>query len=541
MKKAELILRNANILTMDAQNTIASAVAIGDGKILAVGGESDVAAFRGDSANERDMNGGTVIPAFLDPHGHFPESGFCALHRVDLAGPPLGGCVCLDDVFDRLRDKVKNTPAGEFVFGVFFDQTRMREERFPTREELDAVSRDHPIWVMHMSFHAGAGNGAALQFAGVNRDSPQPQGGRIDKDAATGELTGLLEEPAAMGPIVGALFGARGERFREGLRCATEEYFAHGATTAHNAWANESLLSEFDKAQADGDLQIRLMTLPDASLEPALSEGKIKVNAGGNFRLGPRKLFSDGSIQIYTAYLSRPYHSPFCGDAEHKGYPVYKREELRGHVARLHDAGHQIHIHANGDAAADDVLFAIERAQQNNPRDDHRHTLIHGQTLREDQLDKIRELGVTISFFSFHVYVWGDQHRDIFLGPERAARISPACSAARRGIPFTLHNDTPVTPMRPFPLMWSAVCRRTASGKTLGEEQRITPLQALRAHTIDAAWQVFLEDEIGSVEPGKRADFAVLDNNPITAPPDSLRDMRVLETMRDGKTVFTAD
>ena len=390
-----------------------------------------------------------------------------------------------------------------------------------------------------MSAHACAGNSEALRRAGIERDTPQPQGGHIEKDPVTGMPTGLLEEPAAMGPIAQTMFGSSGSRFREGLRWAADDYAGQGVTTAQNAWANRHLLSEFLAAARDGEPKIRITVLPDAHLEPDIAAGRLDLGVADHrhLKIGPRKLFSDGSIQVFTAYMSQPYHTPFRGDAGYRGYPVYPHDTLVQHITALHEAGHQIHIHVNGDGAADDVLHGFEMAQNRFPRSDHRHTIIHGQTLRDDQLDKMAALGVSVSFFSYHVYVWGDRHRDLFLGPERAKRISPAASASRRGIRFTLHNDTPVTPMRPLSLIWCAVNRQTASGKVLGPEQRISPAQALRAHTIDAAWQVFREDDLGSIEPGKSADFAVLSKNPLEHA-QAIKDIEVVATIKDGEVIF---
>lgn len=539
MRPAEKIYRGGTVLTMDAQNSKAEAVAIADGRILGAGFEADILKLAGERTERVDLLGRTMIPAFIDPHGHFPESGFCALHRVDLMCPPLGEITRLDQVFERLADRVSKTPRGEWVFGMFFDQTMVDEQRFPTAVELDRVSKDHAVVVMHMCGHACVGNSEALRRAGIDRTTPQPQGGHIEKDPVTGELTGLLEEPAAMGPISTTMFSSSGEQFREGLRWAADEYASQGVTTAQNAWASGPLLDEFLSAARDGEPKIRMTVLPDAHLEPDIAAGRLTLDVPDprHLKIGPRKLFSDGSIQVFTAFMSKPYHTPFRGDAGYRGYPVYERDVLTKHITALHEAGHQIHIHVNGDAAGDDVLHAFEIAQNLHPRTDHRHTIIHGQTLREDQLNKIRALGLTISFFNFHVYVWGDRHREFFLGPERAKRISPAASARERGIRFTLHNDTPVTPMRPLPLIWSAVNRLTASGQVLGPEQRITPTEALRAHTIDAAWQVFRDDDLGSIEAGKSADFAVLSKNPLENA-ETINDIQVETTIKDGETIF---
>ena len=539
MARATTIYRGGPILTMDAADRVAEAVAVDNGRIVAVGSEADLLDLADERTERVDLAGRTLVPAFIDPHGHFPESGFCALHRIDLMCPPLGEITTLDQVFERLADRVAQTPKGEWVFGVFFDHTAVREGRFPTMKELDKVSRDHAVVVMHMCGHSCAGNSEALRRANVARDTPQPQGGHIEKDPVTGELTGLLEEPAAMGPISATMFGTSGERFREGLRWAADEYANHGVTTAQNAWCSDALLREFLAAARGGEPKIRMTVLPDAHLEPDIATGRLDIGVPDprHLKIGPRKLFSDGSIQIFTAYMSQPYHTPFRGDPTYRGYPIYEPDVLAGHIQRLHEAGHQIHIHVNGDGAGDDVLAAFERALDRSPRSDHRHTIIHGQTLRDDQLDKMAALGLSVSFFSYHVYVWGDRHRELFLGPERAKRISPAASAAKRGIRYTLHNDTPVTPMRPLPLIWCAVNRLTAEGRTLGPEQRISPTQALRAHTIDAAWQVFREDDLGSIEVGKSADFAVLSKNPLEHA-ETIKDIEVLATVKDGEVIY---
>jgi predicted amidohydrolase YtcJ len=523
---------------MDRADSRAAAVAVANGRIIAVGGEAEVLAHAGERTERVELAGRTMIPAFIDPHGHFPESGISALCRVELMCPPLGEIRRLDEVFARLAEKAAATPKGGWVFGVFFDQTTIEERRFPTATELDRVSRDHAVVVMHLSGHVCAVNSEALRRAGIRAGMAQPAGGHVEFDPKSGAPTGLLEEPAAMGPIPGAMFEAGRASFRDGLRLAAADYASHGVTTAQNAWADRAILGEFLAATRDRALPIRLTVLPDAELEPAIAAGDIDLERPepDRLKIGPRKLFADGSIQVFTAYLSRPYHTPCRGDPGYRGYPVHRPAVLAERIGRLHRAGRQIHIHANGDAA-DDVLDAFEAALERTPRSDHRHTIIHGQTLRDDQLRRMAGLGMTASFFSYHVYVWGDRHLSLFLGPERAARINPAASAGRHGLRYTLHNDTPVTPMRPLPLIWCAVNRLTAGGRVLGAAERISPLQALRAHTIDAAWQVFREAELGSIEPGKSADFAILSKNPLDHA-ETIKDIRVETTISAGEMVF---
>jgi hypothetical protein len=224
-------------------------------------------------------------------------------------------------------------------------------------------------------------------------------------------------------------------------------------------------------------------------------------------------------------------------DPAYRGYPRISREELIEKVVRRHAAGWQVAVHGNGDAAIDDILDAFEHAQRQHPRADARHVVIHAQMAREDQLDRMKALGVIPSFFSLHTYYWGDRHREVFMGPERAARMSPARSALDRGLRFTLHCDSPVVPMEPLRLVWAAVNRRSTSGASIGDAQRIPPLAALRAVTIDAAWQHFEEHEKGSLEPGKLADLVILSESPLEHP-DRIDRIRVLETILGGRVVY---
>ncbi len=255
-------------------------------------------------------------------------------------------------------------------------------------------------------------------------------------------------------------------------------------------------------------------------------------------RVSAVKLSQDGSLQGYTGFLSSPYHQQPEGKSQYAGYPARSRENLVEMVKNYHRAGYQIAIHGNGDAAIDDILYAYREAQAEFPRPDARHRIEHCQTPRDDQLDQIRELGVTPSFFIAHVYYWGDRHRDLFLGPDRAERISPLASARERGIRFTIHNDTPVTPVDPLHLVWCAVNRQTRNGEILGPEQRIDTYAALQAVTIDAAWQNFEENIKGTIELGKLADFVILAENPLTVERLKLKDIQVVETIVGGESMF---
>lgn len=529
---------NGPILTMDLQDTVVDAVlAVGD-KIAAVGLEAEVRAEMPNDTVEMDLKGQTMIPAFIDPHGHFPDPGFIKLFRVDLSTGVRGDCTNMATAMARLRAKAAETPSGEWVMGVLFDNTAIAERRMPTRAELDAVSLDHPVWVIHASGHNGVANSCALAQQGITHDTLDPLGGRFGRDPETGELNGLVEGIAAMGEMGDTTFLIDRDRFWQGFDSTRDEYLSHGVTCAQNAWANQELLDHFNSLPGDADPGIDLTILPMGAMEPDLSQGPNAMIDFDNphFRLGPRKLFSDGAFQLQTAYLREDYAQPISA-ASPRGMPYTSAYELNAQVRKLHDMGLQIHCHCNGDAGADLFLNAIEFAQKATPRADHRHTIIHGQLLHDDQFIRMVRLGVTVSFFSAHIHYWGDRHYDTFLGPDRAARISPAGSATRHGVRFTLHNDASVTPTRPIHLAHCAVNRVTATGKSLDDNQKISVLSALRAQTIDAAWQVFQEGARGSIEVGKIADFAILNRNPLKAPAELLS-TEVVQTIRGGKTVF---
>jgi predicted amidohydrolase YtcJ len=538
MESGQTLYFNGTILTMEETHPEAEAVLTQGERIQAVGSEADLRQQSGPDVAEFDLRGRTMLPAFIDPHGHFPDPGFIQLFRVDLAAPPRGDCMNMDVALERLRSKAAETPKGDWVMGVLFDNTAVAEQRMPTLEELDSVSTDHPVWVLHASGHNGVANSYTLNLQGIDHNTPDPVGGRYARDPDTGALTGLIEGISAMGAMGNTDFLIDRDRFWQGFNACRDEYLSHGVTFAQNAWASLDMLAHFASLRKGHDPGIDLILLPVAELEPDLSCGATSLSWPDTpyFTLGPRKLFTDGAFQLQTAYLSAPYHKPCNPDAP-CGMPYVERSVHMQEVRKLHDLGFQIHCHCNGDAGTDLFLDAVEAALKANPRDDHRHTMIHAQVLREDQFARIKRLGMTVSFFSAHIHFWGDRHYDTFLGPERAARISPAGSAQRAGIRFTIHNDASVTPTRPLHLAHCAVNRITASGRILGEAEKISVQTALKAQTIDAAWQVFQEHERGSILAGKLADFVVLETNPLDAPAE-LQHIKVQCTIRRGESAF---
>ena len=535
---ASQVFINARVVTMDANQPIAEAVALGLERIIAVGSREDIEPYITAETLVHDLEGKTLMPGFIDAHGHFPASGL-SVFGVDLNSPPIGQITSMAQLLAQLEQKAADTPEGEWVFGYGYDDTLLAEQRHPTRLELDGVSSSHPIAIWHISGHMLVANSKALALAGIDSNTPNPEGGVIVKDPVTGELTGLLEEEARI-PVLEMSMDLSVFQFLEMVTQASGDYLAKGVTVAQSGALDGSMMQGLWLAQKLNLTPLRLELWPMYNtLGQELLSGEKKAESFESQRLnlGAIKITADGSIQGFTGYLSKPYHTPYHGKEDYRGYPTIPRDELTRIVTRFHKAGYQLAIHGNGDASIDDIIHAFSKAQKAHYRADPRLILVHAQMAREDQLERMKELGITPTFFSAHTFYWGDRHRDIFMGPERAANMSPAKTAAELGLRFTTHLDTPVVPMDPLMGAWTTVNRQTSSGEVIGPHQRISVEQALRAITIDAAWQIFREDEIGSITPGKLADLVVLAKDPL-ANPETLRDIAVERTLIGRVTVF---
>jgi len=535
-----VIYRGGPILTMDAGNRTVEALGTEGAFIRAVGSEAEVRAWAGSSARVVELGGHALLPGFVDAHSHYPGAGIFAIAE-DLNSPPIGSVEGIDELVQRLSRRAARTDTGKWVVGVGYDDTLLREKRHPTHADLDRVTTTHPVGILHISGHMAVVNSLGLEQLGIDAGTPDPKGGRIVRDRATGEPTGLLQENAMAGLQAQLLHPPPLEVWKM-VREANRRYLASGTTTAQAGYADASQLRGMNWLSRLGAIPLRLVMWPGMETEDQLLSGQLGFRSYDDhwLRVGAVKVVADGSIQGYTAYLSHPYHLPPGDDPSYRGFPRIPREELIRRVKRYHAAGLQVAIHVNGDAAIDDILDAIEAAQAEHPRPDARPILVHAQMARPDQLDRMKRLGVIPSFFVLHTYYWGDRHRERFLGPERAAHISPTRGALERGLRFTLHCDTPVVPMEPLRLVWAAVNRLTSSGRPIGPAERIPPMQALRAVTLDAAFQGFEEDRKGSLEPGKLADLVILSDSPLEVPRERIDRIRVLETIVAGESVYHA-
>lgn len=531
------------IFTMNDKNEIVEALAFKDDTILAVGKREDVLKAAGSDAEIVDLKGRALIPGMIDGHSHFPVGAHRELTMVNLNVPPLGEVTCIADMQRLLKERAAKTEPGKWVVGYNYNDLALKEQRHPTRADLDAVSTEHPIFVRHVSGHLGVGNSLALKLAGVTESTPDPEGGRFRR-GADGKLDGVLEGFPARTVVESKIPPTTPDQQMAAIARDSMTYAAAGVTTANNGGGptvDEFLL----KGSETGDLKIRVVVWPLGRNEKLIaSYGKKRqgdqLDKKGKVYLGPAKLFADGSPQGYTAYFSKPYYKQLPGKpADYRGFSAFKsREELFALVQKLHNDGWQITTHTNGDQAIQDMIDAYSAALKANPRKDHRHILNHCQFCRPDQVDAIAEMGFVPSYFVTHTWFWGDIHRDMVAGPERAAHISPLKAALDKGITFALHNDTPVTPISPLMDVFSAVTRLTSSGKVLGPDQRITVMEALRGVTINGAYMQRLEDKIGSLEKGKLADLVILDKDPTKVAPETLKDIKVDETIVGGQTVY---
>lgn len=537
---AEAIYLGENIVTMDPAVKDAEGVAVSDGKIIAVGSREEILQHKGPDSKVTELGDQALIPGFIDAHGHLTFQA-ALLSAVNLSSPPVGQVKNIDDLKNTLKAYIaKNKLAkGEWVFGYGYDESLMAEGRHPIRTDLDDVSTDHPIYLLHVSGHLGSANSTALKIGNVGPDTPDPEGGVIRRMADGKTPDGVLEERAQYA-VQAKLPVPTPQQALGGLAAVQKLYASYGVTTVQDGAASPGAIQLVRAANAQGLLSLDIVSYvhlrtPEQDLPP------VEQFSGydNRFKLGGVKLVLDGSPQGKTAYLTKPFHVvPEGQKPDYRGYPNYPTDKVNAMVSKVLQHNVPLIAHANGDAMGDELINAVEASYAKGEKGKGRTVMIHAQTAREDQLDRMAKLGMIPSFFSSHVFFWGDYHRDSVLGPVRGRRISPAKSTLDRGMVFTTHNDAPIVPPDMIRLLWAASHRETRSGKILGPEQRVSIYDALKSMTINAAYQNFEEDQKGSIAVGKQADFVVLSENPLNVEPANLLRVKVMKTVSRGKTVF---
>lgn len=536
---ADTIYLNGTILTINDALPTAEAVAVKDGKILAVGPEVEVLKTVGESTKKINLAGKTMLPGFVDSHGHTYIIGLQAT-TANLLPPPDGAGKDIASLQALLIDWAANNEAAVnkvgWIAGFGYDDSQLTEQRHPTRDDLDKVSKDLPVIIIHQSGHLGVANSKALDIAGVTAETKDPKGGAFRRKEGSQEPNGVLEEYAFF-----YLLSKLAANFDNDINDALVEEGAKlvasfGYTTAQEGRAIGPGLEAMKRVADSGRLAIDLVAYPDIlevdTIKPAM-------HYTNNYRVGGVKLTIDGSPQGKTAWLTEPYFVvPEGQPKDYRGYAAIDEKTTNEAVEKAFANGWQILCHSNGDAATDRFIHAIRLAKKKYPDVDNRPVLIHGQVLREDQVEQLKELGIFPSLFPMHTFYWGDWHRESVLGPERAENISPTGWVLERDMMFGSHHDAPVALPDSMRVLSATVTRTSRSGRVLGPEHRVPVATALKALTIWPAWQHFEEDSKGTIEVGKLADFVILSDNPLTVQQDQIDDLKVLETIKEGNSIY---
>jgi len=534
---------NATFVPLTDEDARADALLVDDEGRIAFVGPLEEARERAGGAEEVDLGGAAVLPGLIDPHSHFTGS----LQYLLFAD--LSECTSFAEITETLREFAAKRHIGPdgVIMGNGYDQNNLVEQRHPDKSVLNAVSEDTPVLITHVSNHMGVANDCLLKLAGVTPTTPDPEGGRYGRMDGTGDLDGYAEEPAAMNPFYAVTTPRLGLDFNAMIGDMQRIYLEHGVTTCQDGATAPDMAGVLVSLAKAGLLQMDIVAYPmwgtDVMATLAANPEYDSQDYHGHFRFGGLKMFLDGSPQGLTAWMTEPYVEGPDGERDWVAYGTMTDEDATAFAKAAIDSNHQLLCHCNGDAAADQLLRVYEAARDasNNPdKMALRPVMIHAQTARADQYGKMAEIGMIPSIFSSHIWYWGDAHLRN-LGPARGGRVSACGDAARAGLPFTLHTDTPVLRPNLLEAAWCAVNRVTKAGAQLDEDQKVTPYQAMRAITFNGAYQYGEEDLKGTLEAGKLADLVVLDRNPLAVDPREIRDIQVLATIKEGETLYERD
>lgn len=531
-------LVNGRVYTADAAGARASAVGVVGDRIAVVGSDEDVLRALPD-AERLDLGGRTVLPGFIDAHNHFLATGE-SLGWVDVRYPGVGS---VEDLVARIAEAAERTPPGTWIRAFGFDHAKY--EREPTRFDLDRAAPAHPVAVLHVSGHHVLVNTRVLEAAGVDDDTPDPEGGRLVRDER-GRATGLfLDAACQLVQPVAVDIGSHGPNFHteaplpelvEAVERAGRAYLAAGLTTVCDAQVTARELGAYREARRLGRLPVRTVCMPlSHQLEAYASIGLAGPFGDERLWIGPLKLYADGSLIGGTAAFTEPYgeRGEFAGSLYHEP------EELERLIVRAHALGWRVGVHTQGDRAMELVVSAFEAAQREHPREDARFRIEHAGYPTPEQLRRMAALGVITVNQPRYLYDSGDEFLRR-LG-ERAHRLQPLREELELGMHVVLSSDSDVASYRPLDTIAAAVSRRTLAGRPIGADQALTVEEAIRAHTIEAAYAIGAEDRLGSIEPGKLADLVVLDEDPFAVPVERIPGIPVRMTLLAGERVFTRE
>ena len=539
---ADSIYFGGHIITVnDAQPTV-EALAVKDDKILMVGTRAEIEKFhKGATTHMIDLAGKTLLPGFLDPHSHYISS-ITVANQVNVFAPPAGPGKDVSSIVAELKKyrDANKIPPGEVIQAYGYDENVMPKDAELTRDDLDKDFPDNPVIVGHVSMHGAVLNSAAMKKYGYSATTKTPPGGIILRKKGSNEPAGLIMETAFL-PVFAAMPKPNGQQEIEWSKAGQLLYAANGITTAQEGATHAGDLALMQRAAAGGASIIDIVAYPFVTdfddilaKNPASEWGKY-VN---HVKIGGAKITLDGSPQGKTAWFTTPYLTGGpAGQKNWRGEPSFPDAEVKAFFKKVYGLGLPLNIHANGDAAVDLLLRAHEEAAAGDLTKDRHVTVIHSQFVRADQLDKYVTYKMIPSFFTEHTFYFGDTHI-LNRGEKQAFFESPMRAAIDKGLRPTNHTDFVVAPLDQMFVMWTAVNRISRNGVVIGADQRVSPLEALKAITINAAYQYMEQSSKGSLESGKLADLVILDKNPLTVDPAAIKDIKVVETIKGGKSIY---
>jgi predicted amidohydrolase YtcJ len=529
---ASLVLLNGKIWTANETQPRAEAVACLGNRIVAVGSNGEIRKWIGPGTEVLDLGGKLVLPGFNDAHVHFFSGG------ENLAGVQLRDAKSEDEFRARIAQFAAKQPAGRWITGGDWDHENWTPARLPTRQSIDAVTAGHPVFVSRLDGHMALANSQALQLAGITRDTPDPPGGTIVRDAA-GEPTGVLKD-AAMGPVVRTIPAPSEDQIADAVRAAMRYAAENGVTSVQDMSAAPEILRVYQKLLARGELTVRISGHQPLATWQRLAAVGLRADFGGEkLHIGALKGFADGSLGSTTALLFEPYlDAPnTSGLANSQMIPESK---MQGHILDADRAGLQVAVHAIGDKANHIILGMYEEAERQNGARDRRFRIEHAQHLRMEDIPRFGKLHVIASMQPYHCIDdgrWAEKR----IGPERAKGTYAFRALLDSGAVLAFGSDWDVAPMQPLMGIYAAATRRTLDGKHPDgwvPEQKITVAEAIRAYTMGSAYASFDEKIKGSIEPGKLADMVVVSDDILSIPAVGIEKTRVETTVFDGKVVY---
>lgn len=522
----EIILHNGNIFTVNPKEPTAQALAIADGRLIAVGSNADVLRLASARTKKIDLGYKTVLPGFIDAHSHPAYSGIKHLKMVDC------DLRSIREIKEAIRQRAASTPKGNWVEGFKYDDTKTNEGRKINMADLDDAAPEHPVRIIHRGGHTYYCNSLAFKMASVTDATPNPQGGEFEK-TSNGELTGCVKEAAAdvFDKIIPDV-DTRSER-QEGVKLISKMLAKTGVTSITDAGGNPEFLQAYEDAYEAGELDVRIYCMiRHAHIDKMIAAG-VRTGMGNEWvKIGGMKMACDGSISERTARLSQPY----TGRPNDYGIIVMDDEQLYPDAKKAYDAGWQIGIHANGDVGIDLTLKLYERLHKENPKKDPRFRIEHCTMINDNLIQRMKALGVIPTPFSTYVYYHGEKMKAY--GEERLRNMFALRSFLNAGIRPTQASDYPPGPFEPMMALQSSVTRTDMKGNVWGANQKVSVEEAIKIGTINGAYASFEEKIKGTLETGKLADLVVLDRNPFKEDTSTLISIPIERTMTGGKWVY---